>query len=119
VQYHPLATVRTNHLSGVIAACWRGFISLSLCPVVEVGRMSFSPVDPDAKLGGLPASVVVAAGGRAVYTRPLTERLALRALVEVEGVPKAASLEDYAQKPLFAPSPISLTLGVGVGGHLW
>ncbi|MFS8066440.1 MAG: hypothetical protein ACMG6S_08705, partial [Byssovorax sp.] len=115
--YDPVIALRTTYLSAVVAGCWHR--SFYLCPVLEVGRMSFSRVDAHAKLTGLPSSLVVAAGGRAAYAHTFAEHFVLRGLVEVEALIRSASIKDQSPQPLFSSSPVSLTVGLGFGGYLW
>ena len=113
--YQPQFAVRTSYVSGVLAGCWRG--PVSLCPLLEVGRMSFSrPGAPGTLIG---PSLVVAAGGRAMYVRSIAGRFVVRGLFEVEGVLLPFSVSDVTSKhEALAPSPVSFTWGVGFGGSL-
>ena len=99
--YQPHFAVRSSYVSGVFAGCWR--LPVSLCPILEVGSMSFSEDDPPGRALG--HSTVVAAGLRGVYERHLTERFFFRALVEFEGLPKPASLSSDAGPPTDARPP--------------
>ena len=110
--YQPLFAVHTTYVSGVLAGCWRG--PVSLCPLLEVGRMSFSQAGTIGESSR--PSILVAAGLRGVYARPITERLILRGLVEVEGIPRPFSISEDAGHSASTPSPVSLTFGIGFGG---
>jgi hypothetical protein len=113
--YQPLFAVRTSYVGGALAGCWRG--PVSLCPVLEVGRMSYSEAGTIGE--GSRSTVLAAAGGRLVYARPVTERFVLRGLFEVEGLLQQPSpILDYAGHPESTPSSVSLTWGVGFGGSL-
>ena len=113
--YQPLFAVRTSYVGGVLAGCWRG--PLSLCPVLEVGRMSYSEAGTIGVVSQ--SSILVAAGLRGVYARPLTERFVLRGLFEVEGLLQQPFLiADYTGHRESTPSPVSLTWGIGFGGSL-
>jgi hypothetical protein len=112
--YQPLFAVRASYLAGIFAGCWRG--PVSLCPVLEVGRMSFSETGTIGKTIG--SKILVAAGARAVIARPIGERFVLRGLFEVEGLLKPVFISDYAGNQISTPSPISLTCGLGFGGSL-
>jgi hypothetical protein len=63
-------------------------------------------------------SIVVAAGGRAVYAHPIAERFALRGIFDIEGLLQPFSLSDDAGHHPSTPSPVSLTWGIGFGGSL-
>jgi hypothetical protein len=113
--YQPLFAVRTSYVGGALAGCWRG--PLSLCPVLEVGSMSFSRAGTIGEV--IEPSLVVATGGRVVYARPIGERFVVRGLFELEGVVKPFSIDkDLMSHRVSAPNPVSFTWGVGVGGPL-
>lgn len=107
-----IVAVRTAYVSGVVAGCWRG--SITVCPLLEVGRASYSQAGTIGEASR--SSILIAAGLRAVYARPITERFVLRGLVEVEGIPRPFSISDEAGHRASTPSPVSLTLGIGFGG---
>jgi hypothetical protein len=109
--YQPLFAVRASYVSGVLAGCWRQVVSL--CPVLEVGRMSFSEA---GTVGGTSrSSILVAAGLRGVYAFPIADHFVLRGLVEVEGLLRPFSISDDAGDRATIPSPVSLTWGIGFG----
>lgn len=112
--YQPLFAVHASYVGGALAGCWRG--PVSLCPVLEVGSMSFSEA---GTLGGASrSSILVAAGLRGVYALPIAERFVLRGLFEVQGLLQPFSiLDDSGHRPS-TPSPVSLTWGIGFGGSL-
>ena len=113
--YKPLFAVRTSYVGGVLAGCWRG--AISLCPVLEVGSMSFSRAGTIGKV--IEPSLVVATGGRVVYARPIASRFVVRGLFELEAVVKPFSISDVGLKhTVSAPNPVSFTWGVGFGGPL-
>jgi hypothetical protein len=114
--YQPLFAVRASYVSGVVAGCWRQMVLL--CPVLEVGSMSYSRPGATGELVG--TSTIFAAGGRVVYARPILEHLAVRGIFEVEGVLLPFSIADDAaeHKTAATPSPVSFTWGVGFGGSL-
>jgi hypothetical protein len=64
------------------------------------------------------SSTLVAAGGRGVYARPITERFDVRGLFEVEYLLKPFSISDETGHRASTPSPVSLTWGIGFGGSL-
>ena len=113
--YQPHFTVRTSYVSGVLAGCWRG--PVSLCPMLEVGSMSYSK--PGA-IGELldPSSLVLAAGGRFVYTRDIADHFVVRGLFEVGGVIQPFAISDYAVHSVYTPGRLSLACGIGFGGSL-
>jgi hypothetical protein len=113
--YQPLFAVRTSYVGGVLAGCWRG--PLSLCPVLEVGSMSFSRAGNLGEV--IEPSLVVATGGRVVYARPIAERFVVRGLFELEGVVKPFFISDVDTKHATSgANPLSFTWGVGFGGPL-
>jgi hypothetical protein len=112
--YQPLFAIRTSYVSGVLAGCWRG--PVSVCPVLEVGRMSFSEASLHG--GAIGSAIIAAAGVRGLYTRPIAERFVLRGLFEVEALLQPYSGSDDGRQPAARPSPVSLTWGVGFGGSL-
>jgi hypothetical protein len=114
LMHKPLFTVRDFYVAGVLAGCWRG--PVSLCPVLEVGRISFSRAGTIG--GALGPSILVAAGLRGMYERAIAEHFVLRGIFEVDGVLKPVSTLDYTGQAAFSPSPVSLTWGIGFGGLL-
>lgn len=112
--YKPLFAVRVSYVSGVLVGCWR--LAVSLCPVLEVGRMSFY----EAVLTGraLGPSIIVAAGLRGIYALSIAESFVVRGLFDVEVLVKPISALDEAGQLTSSPSPISLTWGIGFGGSL-
>jgi len=112
--YQPLFALRASYVSGVLAGCWRG--PVSVCPMLEVGSMSFSK--PGTIGEAISPSILAAAGGRLVYARPIVERFVLRGLFEVEGVFHPFSISDDMDYQASIPSPVSFAWGVGFGGSL-
>jgi hypothetical protein len=112
--YQPRFAVRTTYVAGVVAGCWRG--PLSLCPVLEVGHMTYSEAGTIGVVSR--SSILVAAGLRGMYARPITESFVLRGLFEVEGLLQPYSISEDTGRRASTPSPISLTLGLGFGGSL-
>ena len=115
LMYQPLFAVYTSYVSGVFAGCWRG--PVSLCPLLEVGHMSFSEA---GRIGMVSrSSTLVAAGLRGVYARPITGHFVVRGLFEVEGLLHQLSpISDDTGHRASNPSPVSLTWGLGFGGSL-
>ncbi len=105
--YQPQFAVRSLYISGVVAGCWRW--TVSLCPVLEIGSMTFSENAPPGRV--FDHSAVVAAGGRGAYDWHLGERFLVRALVELEGLVKPASLLDHVGQPLLSPKRFSFSGG--------
>lgn len=113
--YQPLFAVRTSYVGGVLAGCWRG--AISLCPVLEVGSMSFSRAGTIGEV--IEPSIVVATGARVVYARPIANRFVVRGLFELEAVVKPFSIDnDLMKYTVSTPTPVSFTWGVGFGGSL-
>lgn len=112
--YKPFFAVRASYVSGVLVGCWR--LAVSLCPVLEVGRMSVT----EAVLSGraLGPSIIVAAGLRGIYAHSIAERFVVRGLFEVEGLVKHISILDETGQLTSSPSGISLAWGIGFGGSL-
>ncbi|MFS8070208.1 MAG: hypothetical protein ACMG6S_27915, partial [Byssovorax sp.] len=115
----PHAAVRSSYISGVLAGCWHW--SISVCPVLEIGSVSFSEVGSVGRT--FDHSAVVAVGVRGAHKWHLGERFFVRGLVEGELVLKRASLlgqpsPGEAGQPLLTPSLFSLSVGLGFGGSL-
>ncbi len=110
-------TYNANYSSIVLAGCWH--TAVFLCPVVEVGRLSYS-FDQTWDNEGPDPSLVVAAGGRLMIERPfMKRRFLVRVLGEVEGVAKRASfVVDDGRHAGWTMAPVSITLGIGLGAHL-
>jgi hypothetical protein len=118
--YHPHIAVGSSYISGVFAGC--GHIrgnTISLCPVLEVGRMSFSKAGPLGEVLGR-AATVIAVGGRVAYDLHVSEQFFFRGLIELDGVPKpAAAMGDAPPgkeaSSVLSSSPVSLSGGIGFG----
>lgn len=115
ISYQPRLAVSAAYVAGVVAGCWRG--PVYLCPVFEVGRMSYSEAGTSGVVSR--SSIVAAAGGRVVYEWPIAERFFLRGLFEAEGLLKRPfSISDEKEHLAYTPSPVSITWAAGFGGSL-
>ena len=112
--YRPHFAVRSSYVSGIFAGCWRRIVSL--CPVLEVGNMSFSADNPPG--GILGSQTIAAAGVRVAYERHLTGRFVFRSLFEVESLLKSASILGEAGSPVLSLNWVSFSWGMGFGGSL-
>jgi hypothetical protein len=112
--YQPFFAVRTSYVSGVLAGCWRG--PVSLCPVLEVGGMSYSRADALGKLGG--STTLVGTGVRGVYAQPIAGRFVLRGLIELDGLLRPFTISDYPGHSASTPGRLALAGGIGFGGSL-
>ena len=113
--YKPLFTVRVSYVSGVLVGCWR--LAVSLCSIHEAGSMSVSEAGTQGR--HIEPAIVVSAGFRGAYVRPLLERFTVSGLFEVEGVLLPFSItDDKTVYNVSTPSRVSFTWGVGFGGLL-